>query len=260
MRGTWKKRFLPLLLALSMIFAAAPGMTARAAENPDQEIVILYTNDVHCGVDDNIGYAGLALYEKQMEAETPYVALVDAGDAIQGAPIGTLSEGGDIVSIMNQVGYDFAIPGNHEFDYGMDRFLELAGQLNCGYYSSNLMDLRTGETVFEPYKIMSFGETQVAFVGASTPESFTKSTPKYFQDEAGNYIYGFCEDENGQALYSRVQNSVDSARAAGADYVILVAHLGNEGITPRWTSSAVVANTNGIDAVIDGRPSINGSS
>ncbi|HIZ78546.1 MAG TPA: bifunctional metallophosphatase/5'-nucleotidase [Candidatus Lachnoclostridium stercorigallinarum] len=252
MRGTWKKRFLPLLLALSMIFAAAPGMTARAAENPDQEIVILYTNDVHCGVDDNIGYAGLALYEKQMEAETPYVALVDAGDAIQGAPIGTLSEGGDIVSIMNQVGYDFAIPGNHEFDYGMDRFLELAGQLNCGYYSSNLMDLRTGETVFEPYKIMSFGETQVAFVGASTPESFTKSTPKYFQDEAGNYIYGFCEDENGQALYSRVQSSVDSARAAGADYVILVAHLGNEGITPRWTSSAVVANTNGIDAVIDG--------
>ncbi len=252
MRGTWKKRFLPLLLALSMIFAAAPGMTARAAENPDQEIVILYTNDVHCGVDDNIGYAGLALYEKQMEAETPYVALVDAGDAIQGAPIGTLSEGGDIVSIMNQVGYDFAIPGNHEFDYGMDRFLELAGQLNCGYYSSNLMDLRTGETVFESYKIMSFGETQVAFVGASTPESFTKSTPKYFQDEAGNYIYGFCEDENGQALYSRVQSSVDSARAAGADYVILVAHLGNEGITPRWTSSAVVANTNGIDAVIDG--------
>ena len=247
-----EKRFLPLLLALSMIFAAAPGMTARAAENPDQEIVILYTNDVHCGVDDNIGYAGLALYEKQMEAETPYVALVDAGDAIQGAPIGTLSEGGDIVSIMNQVGYDFAIPGNHEFDYGMDRFLELAGQLNCGYYSSNLMDLRTGETVFESYKIMSFGETQVAFVGASTPESFTKSTPKYFQDEAGNYIYGFCEDENGQALYSRVQSSVDSARAAGADYVILVAHLGNEGITPRWTSSAVVANTNGIDAVIDG--------
>ena len=163
MRGTWKKRFLPLLLALSMIFAAAPGMTARAAENPDQEIVILYTNDVHCGVDDNIGYAGLALYEKQMEAETPYVALVDAGDAIQGAPIGTLSEGGDIVSIMNQVGYDFAIPGNHEFDYGMDRFLELAGQLNCGYYSSNLMDLRTGETVFESYKIMSFGGNSGGF-------------------------------------------------------------------------------------------------
>ena len=250
MRDVWKKRILSLALTAAMVLGA--GAPALAAETPDQEIIILYTNDVHCGVTDNIGYAGLALYEKQMKEETPYVALVDAGDAIQGAPIGTLSEGGDIVSIMNQVGYDFAIPGNHEFDYGMDRLLELSDQLNCGYYSCNFTDLRTGESVFEPYKIMDFGQVQVAFVGAATPESFTKSTPKYFQDDSGNYIYGFCEDETGQALYSRIQETVDEARTAGADYVILVGHLGNAGITPRWASQAVVANTDGIDAVIDG--------
>ena len=250
MRDVWKKRILSLALTAAMVLGA--GAPALAAETPDQEIIILYTNDVHCGVTDNIGYAGLALYEKQMKAETPYVTLVDAGDAIQGAPIGTLSEGGDIVSIMNQVGYDFAIPGNHEFDYGMDRLLELSDQLNCGYYSCNFTDLRTGESVFEPYKIMDFGQVQVAFVGATTPESFTKSTPKYFQDDSGNYIYGFCEDETGQALYSRIQETVDEARTAGADYVILVGHLGNAGITPRWASQAVVANTDGIDAVIDG--------
>ena len=250
MRDVWKKRILSLALTAAMVLGA--GAPALAAETPDQEIIILYTNDVHCGVTDNIGYAGLALYEKQMKEETPYVALVDAGDAIQGAPIGTLSEGGDIVSIMNQVGYDFAIPGNHEFDYGMDRLLELSDQLNCGYYSCNFTDLRTGESVFEPYKIMDFGQVQVAFVGATTPESFTKSTPKYFQDDSGNYIYGFCEDETGQALYSRIQETVDEVRTAGADYVILVGHLGNAGITPRWASQAVVANTDGIDAVIDG--------
>lgn len=250
MRDVWKKRILSLALTAAMVLGA--GAPALAAEIPDQEIIILYTNDVHCGVTDNIGYAGLALYEKQMKEETPHVALVDAGDAIQGAPIGTLSEGGDIVSIMNQVGYDFAIPGNHEFDYGMDRLLELSDQLNCGYYSCNFTDLRTGESVFEPYKIMDFGQVQVAFVGAATPESFTKSTPKYFQDDSGNYIYGFCEDETGQALYSRIQETVDEARTAGADYVILVGHLGNAGITPRWASQAVVANTDGIDAVIDG--------
>ena len=250
MRDVWKKRILSLALTAAMVLGA--GAPALAAETPDQEIIILYTNDVHCGVTDNIGYAGLALYEKQMKEETPYVALVDAGDAIQGAPIGTLSEGGDIVSIMNQVGYDFAIPGNHEFDYGMDRLLELSDQLNCGYYSCNFTDLRTGESVFEPYKIMDFGQVQVAFVGATTPESFTKSTPKYFQDDSGNYIYGFCEDETGQALYSRIQETVDEARTAGADYVILVGHLGNAGITPRWASQAVVANTDGIDAMIDG--------
>ena len=250
MRDVWKKRILSLALTAAMVLGA--GAPALAAETPDQEIIILYTNDVHCGVTDNIGYAGLALYEKQMKEETPYVALVDAGDAIQGAPIGTLSEGGDIVSIMNQVDYDFAIPGNHEFDYGMDRLLELSDQLNCGYYSCNFTDLRTGESVFEPYKIMDFGQVQVAFVGATTPESFTKSTPKYFQDDSGNYIYGFCEDETGQALYSRIQETVDEVRTAGADYVILVGHLGNAGITPRWASQAVVANTDGIDAVIDG--------
>ena len=250
MRDVWKKRILSLALTAAMV--PGGGAPAPAAGTPDQEIIILYTNDVHCGVTDNIGYAGLALYEKQMKEETPYVALVDAGDAIQGAPIGTLSEGGDIVSIMNQVGYDFAIPGNHEFDYGMDRLLELSDQLNCGYYSCNFTDLRTEESVFEPYKIMDFGQVQVAFVGATTPESFTKSTPKYFQDDSGNYIYGFCEDETGQALYSRIQETVDEARTAGADYVILVGHLGNAGITPRWASQAVVANTDGIDAVIDG--------
>lgn len=196
-------RLVSLLLTLAMVFSLTTGwsFTSLAA---DQDIVVLYTNDVHCGVDDNIGYAGLALYKKEVQTTTPYVILADAGDAIQGAPIGTLSEGGDIVEIMNYVGYDFAIPGNHEFDYGMDRFLELSGKLNCGYYSSNFMDLRTGNRVFAPYKMFDFGGTKVAMVGATTPESFTKSTPTYFQDANGTYIYGFSEGDNGAQLYTQI--------------------------------------------------------
>lgn len=224
-------------------------VTALAA---DKDIVVLYTNDVHCGVDDNIGYAGLALYKKEMQQQTPYVTLVDTGDAIQGAPIGTLSDGGYLIDIMNYVGYDFAVPGNHEFDYGMPRFLELAGKLNCGYYSCNFIDSATGAPVFAPYKMFTYGATQVAFVGVTTPESFTKSTPAYFQDSQGNYIYSFCEDESGQKLYDQVQASVDAARTAGADYVILAGHLGENGITQKWSSASVIANTTGIDACIDG--------
>lgn len=238
-----------MLLAMMALMLAGFSVTAYAR---DKDIVILYTNDVHCGVEDNIGYAGLALYKKQMQAQTPYVALVDAGDAIQGAPIGTLSEGGYITELMNQVGYDFAIPGNHEFDYGMSRFLELSKKLNCGYYSANFMDLKTNQLVFPAYKLFDFGDTKLAFVGASTPETFTKSTPKYFQDENGTYIYGFGEDESGEKLYAQIQSAVDAARAAGADTVVLVGHLGNEGITERWSSKAIIANTTGIDAVIDG--------
>ena len=251
-----KRRIWSVLMTLAMVVSVTAGVTTATeitAQAAEQDIVILYTNDVHCGVDDNIGYAGLALYKKEMQAQTPYVTLVDAGDAIQGAPIGTLSDGGYIIDIMNQVGYDFAIPGNHEFDYGMPRFLELSGKLNCGYYSCNFTNLATGAPVFAPYKMMDYGDTQVAFVGVSTPESFTKSTPTYFQDANGNYIYGFCEDESGQALYNQVQVTVDAANAQGADYVILVGHLGNEGVSGQWSSEAVIKNTNGIDAVIDGQ-------
>ena len=251
MKGSRKKRFVSLWLVLAMLLSLTTGMslTAMAAE---QEIVVLYTNDVHCGVDDKIGYAGLSLYKKQMQQQTPYVTLIDAGDAVQGAPIGTLSEGGYLIDIMNQVGYEFAVPGNHEFDYGMPRFLELAKALNCGYYSSNFMDLRTGSPVFAPYKMFTYGDTKVAFLGISTPESFTKSTPAYFQDANGEYIYGFCEDETGQKLYAQVQAGVDAARAEGADYVIAVGHLGENGTTDRWTSSRVIGNTTGINVLIDG--------
>ncbi|MBE7722259.1 bifunctional metallophosphatase/5'-nucleotidase [Lacrimispora indolis] len=251
MIGSKKRRFLSLWLALLMVISLTTGISFSSLA-ADQDIVVLYTNDVHCGVDGNIGYAGLALYKKEMQAQTPYVTLVDNGDAIQGAPIGTLSDGGYLIDIMNKVGYDFAVPGNHEFDYGMPRFLELAGKLSCGYYSSNFMDLRTGSAVFAPYKIFTYGDTKVAFVGATTPESFTKSTPAYFQDGNGNYIYGFCEDESGQKLYTQIQSSVDSAKAEGAAYVILVGHLGENGTTDRWTSDSVIKNTTGIDVLIDG--------
>lgn len=251
MKGSTKRKFLSLFLSLLMVLSLTAGFSIPASA-ADQDIVILYTNDVHCGIDDKIGYAGLALYKKEMQAQTPYVTLVDAGDAIQGAPIGTLSDGGYIIDIMNQVGYDFAVPGNHEYDYGMPRFLELAGKLRCGYYSSNFMDLKTNTPVFAPYKMFTYGNTKVALVGATTPESFTKSTPAYFQDGSGNYIYGFCEDETGKKLYDQIQQSVNSARAEGAQFVILVGHLGENGTTDRWTSDNVIKNTNGIDVVIDG--------
>lgn len=243
----FKKAFSSAVLAVAMASMAALPVFAI-----DRDIVIIHTNDTHCGIDENLGFEGLAAYEKQMEALTPYVTLVDAGDAIQGAPVGTLSEGSYIITLMNQAGYDFAIPGNHEFDYGMDRFLKLSKRLSCGYYSCNLVEGPAMEQLFEPYKIISYDDVSIAYVGVTTPETITKSNPANFQDKGGRYIYSLCEDTTGQALYSQIQKSVDQARAEGADYVILVGHLGNGGITDRWTSKNIIANTSGIDAVIDG--------
>ncbi len=241
-----------LIGAAALGFTFGPGVFDAFAANPDQPIKVLYTNDVHCGVDDYIGYAGLAQYKKEMKKETPYFSLVDAGDAIQGAPIGILSNGAYLVDIMNYVGYDVAVPGNHEFDYGMQRFLRLSKSQKSGYVSCNFVTLADGRPVFSPYKIIKYGPAKVAYVGVTTPESLTKSTPKYFIGPDGNYIYGFSEDESGQALYDAIQQSVNDARAQDVDFVVLVGHLGEDGSTERWSGAQVIAHTTGIDALIDG--------
>ncbi len=245
-----KKHTISVLTAAA--FAAGMISVPVCAEENSEDIIILYTNDVHCAVDSNIGYDGLALYKREMEAAHDNVILVGAGDAIQGMPLGTLSNGEYIIRVMNQVGYDVAIPGNHEFDYGFDELYKRADELGCGYISCNLrkiIDLDEGEeeNVFDPYRIIEAGDKKIAFVGVTTPESFHTSTPEYFQNENGDYIYDFC----GDSICGVVQSTVDEVREQGADYVILVAHLGEEGSIEGWKSTDVAGNTSGIDVIID---------
>ena len=246
MQKKWKKG---LLACLTVGLTMAAPLYAWAA---DKEIVILHTNDMHCGVNDNLGLATVAQMKQNALQKTPYVALVDAGDAVQGAPIGKLSRGEAVVRIMNAAGYDFAIPGNHEFDYGMERFWQLNKKLKSGYYSANFEDLRTKKLALPAYKMLQFGDTKVAFVGATTPGTLISSTPAFFQDGQGNYLYGFNEDETGRKLYKALQKSINAARENGADYVFLVGHLGLNGSIEYWNSENVAANTRGVDAIIDG--------
>lgn len=252
------KKLIALLLAVCMVLGLMT--TVFAADEKSNDIVILHTDDAHCGVNDNLGYAGVAAYKAEMQKTHNYVALVDCGDAIQGESIGTLSAGAYLVDIMNEVGYGFAAFGNHEFDYKLPQLAKLTKQAKYQYLACNFKYIGKGtsDLNYKPYEIVTYGDKKVAFIGIVTPESFTKSTPAYFQDESGNYIYSFSEDETGTALYETVQKTVDEVRAAGADYVIAMGHLGNEGITDRWTSKAVIANTTGIDAVLDGHDHIAG--
>ena len=238
--------------------ALLKAYTTETPAGRDTPIAILHTNDVHCGVGQtfdedgaatSIGYAGVSQALKDAEAVygADNVTLVDAGDAVQGKPLGTLSQGADLVDIMNQVGYDLAIPGNQ-----MDQLHELVDRSNAAYLSCNFDNLGTAATEFSPYTIETYGNVRVAYVGISTPESLTKSNPAHFKDASGTDIYGFCEDETGQMLYDRVQQTVDEARANGADYVVAIGHLGQSGVATRWRSDTVIANTTGIDVLIDG--------
>ena len=246
MQKQWKKGLLACLTVGLTI--AAPLFTWAA----DKEIVILHTNDMHCGINDNLGLATVAQMKQNALQKTPYVALVDAGDAVQGAPIGKLSKGEAVINMLNAAGYDFAIPGNHEFDYGMERFWQLNKKLKSGYYSANFEDLRTKKLALPAYKMLQFGDTKVAFVGATTPGTLISSTPSFFQDGQGKYIYGFNEDETGRKLYKALQKSINAARENGADYVFIVGHLGLNGSIEYWNCENVAANTRGVDAVIDG--------
>ncbi len=241
------KKVFAVLLLLAVMCVPSFGAV------PDKDIVILFTNDVHCGVDENIGYAGLAWYKHETEKLTPYVALVDAGDWAQGAVIGSIAQGRYIQEIMNAMNYDFAVPGNHEFDYGWGQFESFVRNMKCGLYSCNLRDLRTGKTLLPPYKIFTYGDVKVAFVGVCTPETIVKSTPSAFMDEDGKYAYDFDGETTGEKLIATIQKAADDARAEGADYVIVVGHLGEyEDVTEVWSTPYIVPRTRNIDAFIDG--------
>ena len=218
-------------------------------ELPQSPVVVLFDNDVHCAVD---GYAAMAGLKQQKLQETPYVATVSCGDFVQGEAIGVIGSGEKVIDIMNQVGYDFAVPGNHEFDYGVPHHTALMEKLQAKVLCTSFNDLNTGEMVHTPYEIVRYGNVDVAFIGIATPATVISVSPKTFLDTDGNKRYTFCQQE----FYATVQQSVDNALADGADYVIALSHLGDMPYTPPYedfpTSVSLIANTHGIDAVLDG--------
>ncbi|MBR2768787.1 MAG: bifunctional metallophosphatase/5'-nucleotidase [Solobacterium sp.] len=234
----------------------AESQNTETAEPPAQEkdketIVILHTNDVHCGLDNRIGYDGLYLYKEEMKQEYENVLLVDAGDAIQGGIYGTLSNGKIIIDLMNDVGYDCATIGNHEFDYGFEVLDDLSEELKCGYICANFCT-SDGEPVFEPYRIFELAGKKIAMIGADTPSTFTKSKIYTIVDDTGQAMYDFMVDETGDKLAECIQKYVDEVRGKGADIVILMAHLGNsEKDDPRFRSETVMSKLHGIDLLID---------
>ena len=242
------KKFISILLVAVMLLSVVSITVSAEA----YETVIIYTNDIHCAIDD---YPVLAAYRAELIAQGKNVITVDAGDAIQGEVIGSMTKGEAVVDIMNAVGYDYAVPGNHEFDYGMETFLDLAqNKADYDYISSNFYYLSDISSVFAPYKIEDFGDYQVAFIGISTPETVTKASPEYFKDENGNFIYGFPMypgEMTNEILYENVQVSVDNAILDGADVVVAAGHTGILETTDGWKSTDIIANTSGIDYYID---------
>ena len=252
-----RRNFLKAAGVTTAAAAMAVGAPAASAcwTGEKSEVTILYTNDVHTYIDKQapeLTYAVIAALKQSYQNAGKKVLLVDAGDHVQGTAYGSMDQGASIIELMNAAGYDAATPGNHEFDYGMDRAKELMRDADFPYLSCNWVDLRTNLRVLPEIKVFVRGGVRIAFVGITTPETFTKSTPAYFMNKAQTkYIYDILGGEDGQKLYSAVQKAVDKAKCL-ADVVIGLGHLGVDPSSSPWTSEEVIAHTTGFDAFIDG--------
>ena len=252
-----RRSFLKAAGITSAATAMALGAPAASAcwSSDKSDVTILYTNDVHTYIDKQapkLTYASIAALKQSYRDAGKPVLLVDAGDHVQGTAYGSMDEGASIIELMNAAGYDVATPGNHEFDYGMDRAKQIIKDADFPYLSCNWVDLRTNLRVLPSVKVFVKGGVRIAFVGVTTPETFTKSTPAYFMNKAQTkYIYDILGGEDGQKLYDAVQKAIDKAKIL-ADYVIGLGHLGVDPSSSPWTSEEVIAHTSGFDAFIDG--------
>ena len=267
----FKKRLLNVLILLNLFAAgctssmpAEPAQdndvkeeTAAVNEEPSEtavpetgDIEILFTSDMHCGISQGFGVIGLEQVRETLEKRGVRTILCDDGDAIQGDVVGTLTKGSAIITLMNDLDYDVAIPGNHEFDYGMDNFMKLTEQAEYPYISCNFN--KNGELVFDPYIIKEVCGKKIAFIGVTTPKTLTSSSPANFLDENGETVYGFMQDETGELLWQTIQKNVDDVREQGADYVFLMCHIGNEEIVAPYNFQTLIEQTSGIDVLLDG--------
>ena len=247
-----KKRLVLILLAL-----AAVVILAVAAGRGHGDIVVYYTNDIHSYIDNHLDEEPGLSYSKvaALKNTTENALLVDAGDHLQGTAYGGMDNGTTIIQLMNATGYDAATLGNHEFDYGMAGCLAAIDAAEYPYVSCNFrheQDGVPGDLVLNNFVMLESGKEKIAFVGITTPETITSSSPAYYQDESGNYIYGIDGGMDGSALYAAAQSAIDDAKAAGADHVIALGHLGVDASSGTWTSRNLIANTTGLDAFIDG--------
>ena len=256
-----KKILVPFIIAAALVIAALLWNVEEKKKIPEKDVAIIYTNDIHTYIKNrdqndekkakNLSYSAISALKEDIEAQGKEVILADAGDHIQGTAYGDMDKGATIIQMMNETGYDIATIGNHEFDYGIARLLELINKAEFSYLSCNFYETDDGQLVLPAYKIIEKGGVRIAFIGISTPESITKSTPTFFMDKDGNLLYNFYSGEDGSELYDSVQKTIDEVKPQ-ADYVIALGHLGVEISSVPYTSRELIQHTHGLDAFIDG--------
>ena len=222
----------------TLILAVAAYAAARlfAAGN----VTLLFDNDAHCAME---GYGAMARLRDSLLRRGEQVMTVSCGDFLTGNAYGLLSRGVWPVEAMQTAGYDFIALGNHEFDFGQERLLELSRQHTGRVVCCNYLRLPDSVPVFPAFALRKYEDLTIGLVGVITPSAAESSAPGYFQCPAA------CFD--GTSTLKLTQQAVDAARRAGADFVVVLSHLGDRN-DPALTSRQLIAATHGVDLVLDG--------
>lgn len=153
---------------------------------------------------------------------------------------------------MQSIGYDAITLGNHEFDYQIDRMSQLIDQAALPITSCNFIALPDSiypnpRQPYPSYIIRTIGKYKVAFIGITTPTAL-QSEEYAFWDKQGRQTHDLLSDN----IYQIVQTAVDQARSQGAQYCIVLSHLGEQDNNSHITSHTLAVATYGIDAILDG--------
>ena len=244
-------KFIYLIILIEAFLSAPKKKNLRKAADLSDDIAIIHLNDVHCGITDTIGYDGFALYRRELKQKYKHVIAVDVGDHIQGGSLGAISDGSAIIKIMNKIGFDVTLIGNHEFDYGIENLNGLAKNNTSGYICSNFCYRKNKTQIFEPYKIVKAGNKSIGFIGVLTPLTLTKTYLSTVRDSDGERTYDFLVSNGTEELYNTTQKYIDELKDdKKVDYVILLTHIGMD--LEEYTSNDLLSKLTRVDAVFDG--------
>ncbi|MBQ3292010.1 MAG: 5'-nucleotidase C-terminal domain-containing protein [Mogibacterium sp.] len=237
-------RLLTVLMAAVMILAFSVFVNAESelADDYSGKTVILSTNDVHGELE---GYAYLAALKAELEARGADVILADAGDYLQGSTCVSDSKGESAILMMNSAGYDYVTVGNHEYDYGAAVLASNFDKAEFKVLCADILDKATEDFIYDPCELYEDDDSdlKIGFFGMATPETQTKAMPSNVAD-----IKFPAEDE----IYPLAQRTIEQLKAQGADVVVCLSHLGAHPGSVPYRSYDLLAETTGIDMVLDG--------
>ncbi|MCR2044510.1 metallophosphoesterase [Anaerosalibacter massiliensis] len=207
-----------------------------------KKITILHTNDMHGRVleekDSGMGFSKMNTKIKEIRKKNPNTILLDVGDAIQGSEIATNSKGESIIKLMNAMKYDGMAVGNHEFDYGYKRLLEIRDMANFPLMTGNILN-ENGKNDFKPYIIKEVDGIKVGIFSVLTPDTQYATSPKNIK---------------GISFLNPLIASnelVKELKEKDVDLIIGLTHLGASK-KGKYSSIDIAKNIEGIDIIVDG--------